>query len=84
MNNDKPREVFQAAYDKAALELERIHQEFERLAIRERQVARVIEVLRPKAHFEGHKATAKVSLTTRTAGLTVGTRLTVMEKKPKA
>jgi hypothetical protein len=84
MNNDKPRELFQAAYDKANLELERIHHEFERLAIRHKHVARVVEVLRPKSHFDGHIATAKVSLTSRTAGLTVGTRLKVMEKRPEA
>lgn len=84
MNNEKQSERFQAAYDKANLELEKIHHEFERLALRHKHVARVVEVLRPKAHFEGHIATAKMSLTTRTAGLTVGTRLKVMEKLPEA
>lgn len=84
MNNDKPREAFQAAFDRANLELEKIHQEFERLALRHQHVARVVEVLRPKAHFDGHTATAKVSLTSRMAGLTVGTRLKVMERLPEA
>ena len=84
MNNDTPREVFQAAYDQANLELEQIHREFERLAERQRHIERAVEVLRPKAHFEGLIATAKMSLTSRRAGLTVGTRLKVMERPPAA
>lgn len=84
MNNDKPREAFQAAYDRAALELQEIHQEFERLVARHQQVARAVEVLKPEAHFESHREAAAMSLTTRMAGLAVRTRLRVLEKLPEA
>ncbi len=84
MNDDKPLEAFQAAYDSAALELQKIHDEFERLALRHQQVARVVEVLKPEMHLDGHVEAAKVKLTTRTAGLSVRTQLTVLEPLPEA
>lgn len=84
MKDEKPREAFQAAYDRAAMELQKIQDEFERLTVRHQQVVRVMEVLKPQVHFEGHAATAKVTLTSRMAGLAVSTRLTVMEKLPEA
>jgi hypothetical protein len=84
MNNDKPLEAFQAAYDRAELELQKIHDEFERLIVRHDQVARVVEVLKPEAHMNGHVEAAKVKLTTRMAGLAVRTQLTVLKQPPKA
>lgn len=84
MNNDMPRDIYQAAYDRAAAELRSIQIEFERLSLRHKHVAKVIEVLKPQIHFDEHVAIAKLSLTSRRAGLTVATRLTVMEKHPQA
>jgi|GEM_PF-3279263 hypothetical protein len=84
MNNDKPREAFQAAYDRAASELRMIHDEFERLAIRHDQVARVVEVLKPAIQLAEQQEAAKMSLTTRMAGLAVRTRLTVVGTLPEA
>lgn len=84
MNNDKPLEAFQAAYDRAALELRLIQDEFERLAMRHDQVVRVMEVLKPEILLAEQQETAKMSLTTRMAGLAVRTRLTVMGTLPEA
>ena len=84
MNNETPREAFQAAYDRAASELQEIHQEFERLVMRHEQVARAVEVLKPQGQLDAHRKAATMSLTTRMAGLAVRTRLTVMEKLPEA
>lgn len=84
MNNDTPREAFRAAYDRAALELKLIHDEFERLAVRHQQVARVVEVLKPEAPLDNHVESAKIKLTTRAAGLSVRTQLTVLERFPEA
>jgi hypothetical protein len=84
MNNDKPLEAFQAAYDKATMELRMIHDEFERLAVRHDQVARVMEVLKPEIQMAEQQETARMSLTTRMAGLAVRTRLTVTGALPQA
>ncbi|MDR3739174.1 MAG: hypothetical protein P4L40_09155 [Terracidiphilus sp.] len=84
MNNETPRESFQAAYDRAALELQQIQHEFEQLVMRHQLVARAVEVLKPQTQFEDHHKAATMSLTTRMAGLAVRTRLTVMEKLPEA
>jgi len=84
MNNDMPRDIYQAAYDKASSELRSIQIEFERLSLRHQHVAKVLEVLKPEVHFDEHIAIAKLSLTSRRAGLTVATHLTVMEKFPQA
>jgi hypothetical protein len=80
MNHDAPRDVYQAAYDEAAFELRKIHTEFERLSLRKEQVAKVIAVLKPETPFDGFTSTGSMSLTTKRAGMTAVTRLTVMEK----
>ncbi|HWT66932.1 MAG TPA: hypothetical protein VN151_12530 [Terracidiphilus sp.] len=83
MNNETPREAFQAAYDRAAMELQQIQHEFERLVMRHQQVTRAVEVLKPESKLDDHRKSATMSLTTRMAGLAVRTRLTVMEKLPE-
>ncbi len=84
MNNDKPREAFQAAYDHAASELRMIRDEFERLAVRHDQVVRVMEVLKPEILLAEQEERATMLLTTRTAGVAVRTRLTVVGTLPEA
>jgi hypothetical protein len=84
MDNNIPQDIYQAAYTEAEQELRQIQSEFERLTMRHHHVAKVVEVLKPKVHFDGHVAAGNMSLTSRKAGLSVVTRLTVMEKLPGA
>ncbi len=84
MNNNLPRDIYQAAYAEAEQELRLIQSEFERLTRRHHHVAKVVEVLKPEVHFDSHVATGDMSLTSRKAGLSVVTRFTVMEKLPGA
>ncbi|HVZ83514.1 MAG TPA: hypothetical protein VG893_07540 [Terracidiphilus sp.] len=84
MHEEKvPIEIYRAAYDQAEQELRRLQNEFDQLCVRHQHVAKAVEVLRPKVHFEDHYATGNMSLKTRKAGLSVVTRLTVMEKPPE-
>ncbi|HZB89460.1 MAG TPA: hypothetical protein VE291_12420 [Terracidiphilus sp.] len=84
MNNEIPREIYRAAFAQAEQELLRIQSEFERLSLRHNHVAKVVEVLKPAIHFDGFIPVGNTSLTTRKAGLSVVTRLAVMEKLPEA
>ncbi len=47
MNNNLPRDIYQAAYAEAEQELRLIQSEFERLTRRHHHVAKVVEVLKP-------------------------------------
>jgi hypothetical protein len=83
MNKDIPQHIYRDAYNEAALELQKIHNEFERLSLRHERIAKVCEVLKPKMSFDGHVPTDNMSLTTKMAGLTVVTRLSILQKVPK-
>lgn len=77
---DNPLDKYRAAYDEAALELRNISLEFEQLCQRRDRIAKVIEVLKPAAAADGQHSTAKFSLTTKSAGVTIVTRLNIFEK----
>lgn len=83
MENEIPRDIYHAAYAEAEQELRQIQSEFERLSTRHHHVAKVVEVLKPRVHFDGQIATGEMSVTSRRAGLSVVTRLKVMEKLPE-
>lgn len=83
MFSDMPRDKYQAAFDEAAFELHKIQQEFERLSLRRERIAKVVEVLKPKVSFDSHVPSDSLSLTSRCAGLTVVTRLSIMTKMPQ-
>jgi hypothetical protein len=80
MNHDINADKYRAAYDEAALELRKIHTEFEQLCLRKERIAKVVEVLKPKVGFDGHVPTGNISLTTKRSGMTIVTRLAVLEK----
>lgn len=84
MTNEIPQDKYRAAFDEAAIELEKIHREFERLSLRRERIAKVVEVLKPKVAFDQQVPSENMSLTTRMAGLTVVTRVAILEKVPKA
>jgi hypothetical protein len=84
MNNEVPQDIYQAAYDEATLELRKIHSEFESLCQRRDHIAKVVEVLKPKVGFEGLVATGNMSLTSKRSGMTVQTKLTVLEDASQA
>jgi|HubBroStandDraft_5_1064220.scaffolds.fasta_scaffold334750_1 hypothetical protein len=80
MSNDYQQNKYQAAFDEAALELQKIQLEFQRLSLRRERIAKVVEVLKPKVSFDGHVESDNMSLTSRRAGLTVVTRLAIMTR----
>ncbi len=80
MNPDINADKYRAAYDEAAQELRKIHSDFEQLSLRREHIAKVVEVLKPKVAFDGHVPTGNISLTTKRAGMTIVTRLAVLEK----
>ncbi len=80
MTDQFPKDKYQAAFDEAAMELEKIHREFETLSLRRERIAKVVEVLKPKASFDQHVPAETMSLTTRRASLTVVTRIAILEK----
>ena len=82
MYDDMSKDKYQAAFDEAAFELQKIQQEFERLSLRRERIAKVVEVLKPKVNFDSHVPTDSLSITSRCAGLTVVTRLSIMTRMP--
>jgi hypothetical protein len=84
MNNEIPQDIYQAAYEEANLQLRQIHSEFETLCARRDRIAKVVEVLKPKVGFEGLVATGNMSLTSKRSGMTIQTKLTVLEDASQA
>lgn len=83
MYSETPKDRYQAAFDEAAFELRKIQQEFETLSLRRERIAKVVDVLKPKVSFENLIPTDNLSITSRCAGLTVVTRLSIMSKLPE-
>jgi len=81
---DSPNDKYQAAFDEASCELLKIHREFERLSLRHQHVAKVVEVLGPEIGLQDQLPTDSMSLTTKAAGLTVVTRLAIVQQVTEA
>lgn len=71
---------YQAAFRKAASELDRIHGEFEQLNIRRQQVESLVQALQPSASPDARIQWEPVVHMSKFEGLTVVTRMAIIEK----
>jgi hypothetical protein len=83
MDSIGPNNPYHAAFFQAANELSRIHGEVEQLNIRRQQVENLVQALKPAVDPEAHIEWEPVVHMSKFEGLTVVTRLAVVEKSAK-
>lgn len=79
MDTNRARNNYRTAYDEASTELRRILGEFERLSVQRERIEELMRALRPAIGADAHGTWAPRQKTSYRPGLTLTTRVVVVE-----
>lgn len=84
MKKSTDQDAYRAAYNEASSELHKIVSEVERLQVRRRRVEKLVDVLNRRFGFEAQLSKEQFVQTSELPGLSIRTKLVVIETRSRA
>ena len=84
MKESMDQDAYWAAYNEASSELDRIENEVERLRVRRERVEKLVEVLKRRFGYDAKVSKVRFVQTSELPGLSIRTKLVVVETKSRA